>query len=839
MSDLSFSVCGQERMFIGRFNKYAHAGGRLFLSIFVLFALAVAFPGCGGGGSEDGGSAAVEGRDVKKADHLAGIWLRETPGMYLGFEFTKEGKVLATMDGGHYTTTMSYSLLDAGRLSMVVPGGATTVYAAVMDKDRLQLTAEGTGSTQIFQRLPKGKTLVIAAQEQAQARAAEQQRRLEGLQKFLESQDLVIVKAEDVGPASVIAIRFMSQGANIGGELIMDDSPAQPDPLRPIRVHAMSGQVRPESATGNSLIMDLNVHPASAIESAQPVSGRIHLNVTGSADKPVVKGKASFPGVWMGEADVVLKADRRAHEGVVKRLEAQRQAIRDAMDSVAAVLGGRALLSGEKVFSSGQAAQPVSLTLERVDETDRYTGVATVGTSSFNVNANLGVVINQGALYISFPNGETWRFHVDEGGKQLSGLWRPNPRVAYVGYGDVSLKLDRMWTPKAVADERAAMTRFLDADLSTAQAFAGFVEVLQSSRLRYWPVWVRLQNQGNGVVAGQAWLPGEGGGVNLSGQLRDRHIDLRATGAMEGGNIGRMAQQQWQLQLESMDPAPRFAGSMRANLGGGGKVELWPAGNAKLSRDAVRRALSDTVYEVVNLSISQRPEPAYFRFQSEASGKVSGDVIGGDMTARNPSTLPPGLISGEIVEEWGHTLVKLVIDGSANITRGREGARFEFTLAPRLEDDVITFTGWDMPDVGNQAWLSLVPVDSRNRPEPNAEQRFKLAAQRVGAGLAAPQNPVVGEKVLLMIQPTERDTRVGQIYTAEGRYAHGNSIPRVALHSGVVQVDEFAVVQLTYGAPFTEPTVEVEQNGIKSTRGTFRANNTVPSFTIERVRLNE
>jgi hypothetical protein len=76
------------------------------------------------------------------------------------------------------------------------------------------------------------------------------------------------------------------------------------------------------------------------------------------------------------------------------------------------------------------------------------------------------------------------------------------------------------------------------------------------------------------------------------------------------------------------------------------------------------------------------------------------------------------------------------------------------------------------------------------------------------------------------------------LFYADGRYTHRNSIPAAAIHAGLAAPGEICVVRLTYGPPFTEPVIPVEQNGVASQRATFRANNPLPTFTIERIPLD-
>jgi hypothetical protein len=92
--------------------------------------------------------------------------------------------------------------------------------------------------------------------------------------------------------------------------------------------------------------------------------------------------------------------------------------------------------------------------------------------------------------------------------------------------------------------------------------------------------------------------------------------------------------------------------------------------------------------------------------------------------------------------------------------------------------------------------------------------------------------------VLVIVEVTDRDARIGQLFYADGRYTHRNSVPAAAIHAGLAVPGETAVFRMVYGPPFTAPVQAVEQHGVTSQRANFRENNPLPTFTIERVALD-
>ena len=808
--------------------------------------IALGLAGCGGGDPPASDTTQpLEGRHLSKAGQLTGTWMRLSPGEFVGFEFLKDGKVLATLGSLGRTTTLDYSVLDGGRLSLVAPGGATTVFATTIDGDLMELSREGgagNGATQRFRRVPSGQTLAAAVQEHAAALEAERQRRHAALAALLAADDLVVTKSGDVGPAAVLSLKIDHRHSEIGGTLVMDDDPARDDPLRPVRLHPVSGSIAPLDAETDRIRILLNVHPATAPAGQQDIEGRIELIADGPVEATTLSGGAEFPKLWIGRADVVLRRDGRLHGAPVAKMEQQLEALRRAMAQVGDPLGGRAVLTGTRAGLGGSDPQPVSMTIERITGSDRFTATVNLGTrEGLTATGELGTVIGRGALYVTLSTGEQWRMHVDEAGRIFAGPWRPNTRADFISSGNIELTLGRVWTAAEVAAERAAIERFLTVDLRTPKAFTGFVSKGRGDDVEHWPVWVELQTAADGTASGRAWLLGQGVGVELTGRLSGGTLQLNTARAMAGSATSRtLAQQRWQLEVTAIDPQPRLGGTMSATMGGSGTAMLAPVDPAATAeaRRAMIAALQGGVFTVVNTTISRRPEPAYFRFQvDEATGAITGDAVGADLTGSTSAALPPGLIQGTIAEDRGHVVARLTIEGSPEPVRKRDQRRFEFTLvANTLEDDLL-LTGWDPPGPGNQAWLRLTPVAAGAPVVVSEEQQLRLAAHRLGARTGAPDQPTPGAQAIVIVHATDRDARVGQIFTADGRYSHGNSIATAALHAGVMTVGETAVVRLTYGAPFTAVVPPVEKNGVRSSQGTFRANNTVPTFTIERVPL--
>jgi len=831
------------------------------LAVVVMFLACLSLlPGCGGG--ESGGSARaggggreaekpLEGRGVSRSSELVGVWMRVSEGELLGLEFLKDEQVIVTVGRGmgQSSMTMSYRMLDGGRLSMVTGGGSTTVYRATRSGDLLELARESAGAearAQRFKRLASGTTLAEGVRAHAAALEAERAEMVKGIAALLRGDGKVglVLAPEGAGAKGwEMSLRIergnVEQNRMFEGEAVLD--PGNSDVLRPVTLHAIRGTVTAVDELSARVRLTIEIGPAVEPAEAGDVRGRVDLVAEGTPKKPVLTGTAQVPGRWQGQAGATLVWDATRHGAARAKLAMQRAAREAAVAEVTDAIGGRAVLRGEKRASGGGAAEPVEVTIERVNEAAPvYRATVTVGSRrDQTADGTVGLVVGRGALYVNMPWGEQWRLHVEDGGRRLTGPWRPHSRADFISHGDVLLAVERTWTMAEVEAERAAIARFMSEDLRAGKRFVGVMETIRGGDLELWPVTADLRVGENGAAEGEVWVFPERGGARMTGRVSGTGVTLSATGYMEGSRQDRsLLQLRLDVQLKGMEPRPTMRGTLRVGSVGG-NVAMTLAGSGAPDATALAEAVRGRRFVLTNTSISKRPAPAYLLVDEEApaEGGARGVLIGHDITGRTTSKLPPGVVRIEAVEDRGQGLLKITIDSCPDPVRGQESERFEFTAVVAERDGRLVVNAWDAPAIGNTTWLWMEPASEGEAVEATDEERIRLAALRMGAVTSAPRSPAQGEGVLLIVRPTERDARVGQIFYADGRYNAGNSVATAALHAGVLRVDEMGIVRLTYGAPFTAPTEVVERNGVKSAKSNFRPTNTVPTFTIERVEI--
>jgi hypothetical protein len=792
--------------------------------------------------------APLEGRSVSKPSQLVAAWMAVQEGPLDGIEFLKDGKAMMTAARSG-TVTIPYTLLDDGRVSLVDAMGRTSLYRTTLAGDTLELTPEQPGeAAQRFQRVPEGQTLAQAITAHQARMMADMEQRINKLRDLLARGEIVIAATEGED-RWVMAMTFDQPSHSLDGSMVLDSPIAgRNDALNPIRVLPVRADTRPVSLRSNQVQIVLNAGPATEPANQQEVSGEVVLTIDGPLDKPTISGEANFPKLWPGPRPVALSRHQDLHAAAFKKLADQRATIAAEIARMESFLGGRAEFSGQRIALGGTAPEAVRLLVERIEQGPGYAAVVLAPDRPEQAaQAQIDLVIGEAALYVTTPWGEQWRLQTTDAPNTMDGLWRPHNRTDFISHGNLVLNLDRRWTNEQVAAERAAIQRFLTEDLRTPQRFIGFTERrFGNANTVRWPVSVEIQAQSDSAVTGTGWMISHRDGVALTGTRSGRSFTLQGNTPLPGSNDPRQTDaQRWQLHLSGIDPRPTLVGEGSRNRHGGGSSTLTlatPEHTAALRAQLVS-ALTAARYTARTADTSSlRDEQMYFVFDTvdAAGGKVTGRIIG-DGSKWNNGGAPPAILEGDIVEEHGMPILRLTVRGAPDPARGggKDYEPFTLELAAFEMEGTLHLTGSTPPGKGNQDWLTLdpVPTDFIIPMDPMRETR--LAALRLGAVAERitylDRKP--GEVGLVFIEVTERDAKVGQIFHADGRYHHGNSVAAAAIHAGLAVPGEVGVFRLTFVEPFTAPVEASERNGVASQRANFKPGNTVPTFRIERVVL--
>lgn len=830
---------------------------RLLLA--ALSASALVLPSCGKGSENDppasppaqapsantppAAEPPMQGRSVSRPNQLIGAWMATTPGEFDGVEFLKDNQAMLVIPG-FGTVTLAANLLDGGRLTLVNPQGETFIFQTTISGDALELTPERPGEkSQRFQRVPSGQTLPAAIQARDARLSDEMQERILALRDLIGRGDLVLTRPDSPAAGPVLALRFNTPDA-LEGVIVLDETPGRTNELTPLRVLPFRGETGPGEKLSNRVTLVLQAGPAAEPAGQQALAGPIRLTLDGPLNAQTITGTLHFNALSPTPIPVVLRSDPAAHSAVTARLDAQRDTTTREIDRMRAFLGGRITMDGVRTVLGNPAREPVRLTLEYNASTQRYDAVVSVGSRIDQ--ASIGMIellLGRAAVYVIMPWGEQWRLQEGDETGMLYGFWRPNANTDFLSHGNVELTTVQRWSTEEIAAEREALRRFLSDDLRSPQRFVGYVERrFGASNAARWPVSVEIQTDGSGAVTGSAWLIAHRAGVSLQGGLSGRTANLTAQQVLPGSaDIRNLATQRWRLDLAALEPAPTFVGSMSSNMGGGGDFVLTHATpqTTAAMRERLVRALTTARYAARTADTATvRDEQVYFVFDSvdADTGQVTGRILGNGSKWR---AAPPAMFEGEIVDERGLPILRLSVRGAPDPTRGNGETPEPFVLDLGVFeiDGSLHLTGSTPPGVGNQDWVTLDPISPDAEIPMDPARSVRLSALRLGASAVPARfaKPAPGDQMLVVVNITDRDTRVGQLFFAQGRYSHGNSVEAAAVHAGLATPGELAILRITFHEPFTEPVEVNEQNGVTTQRGAFRPNNSVPTFTLERV----
>lgn len=371
--------------------------------------------------------APFKGKNVTDASQLLGAWASTGDGEFDGIELMKDGKALLYM-GESGGITVDFSVLEGGRLSLVLPGGATIVHEARLDGQQLELKSERNlltgGGTQRFEKLKGGKTIAQARQERNAKKAQEYKERVTALEAYLKQPGLVLAVTES-GPGAppTIALDLTQGGGSFTGRAWHDD--------RPPHLDAISGQLvlnEKDQAAQVTVQFGQRLQPPGG----QSGGGQITLLATGDGKNLRIANKITYgqPGT---QYEMSLRSDPEAHAAVIQRFDAELARIEALKTPILDALKDFAVLRGELQPLAGGQAPPESaeLVLVREGKSSQYRcealaiGARGRGELALNSAAEIQVVNERPLLRIVCPPRREYLLGVsNDNPTRLAGQWK-------------------------------------------------------------------------------------------------------------------------------------------------------------------------------------------------------------------------------------------------------------------------------------------------------------------------------------------------------------------------------------------------------------------------------
>ena len=543
---------------------------KALFAILVLSAMVVA---CGGGTSEPvDPNEPIEGREVRKARELEGVWLALNEGSFLGIEFMADGRALGTVyhrSFGNVSQAMyDYSVLDDGRLALVgVSGAGQEVYTTNIDGDRLEL--ESFINSQRFMRLPKGQTLEQGIEAQSKLREAEYEKRYAVVNEMLRQDDVVIVPtAPSPGAPPAMALQLAATGS---GQAWYEDDPPHLDAIDTQIDADRNNQPTVQVTFGQQ------IRPATSQQSG---GGAITFVSSGDWQEPVLTAQVEYDG---RSYELALRRDRSRHAAIVGQFDQEMARIDALRKPITDVLGEYAVLD-VSLSSDNPSYYPQGyrdhIVLSLDPKTGMYSGGSVVTTVDSGVqvqfpsiSAEVALAENDVPLLIIHTPVRQYQLSPD-GGK-LAGAWfHLNYPNGYAAEAAVVRTSDAATRQKESDAQREALLA-----LDGSVAFFGFVNHMPTYDYGATALTrLTVASRPDGTFTAEARFPVIDGTESMTGTIVDTldegpMLELRFadfTVAGKPSNLGNpLRSQVWMLKVTDSSPGSRTLAGYGINLGPG------------------------------------------------------------------------------------------------------------------------------------------------------------------------------------------------------------------------------------------------------------------------------
>lgn len=635
-------------------------------------------------GSDSGQSAPLEA--VSNESQLVGTWFAAAEQDLLGAEFGNDGKATLTIGGAMgggigSAVTWDYSVLEGGRLRMVVPRGETIIFNCEIAGDRLVLEPETQGMIRLFDKSVftrlKGQTIAQAYRARQEAVAKKRAELVKSVQDRLGESSLVLKSADPQLNLSRYALELKGSASSWQGVIYSEHNP----PL--MRQVVASVQLAKGDVPQVVLSLGNVVGPVGE-------GPRNPMNITLTAEG---EGEA----MKLHEHGLALMSDPEAHAAILANYESTQHQREQAVTTFADQFKAYCRLEGELVYPNNPNARPqkVNLGLLRVE-----------GKPAFAM-ADLRNSVNPQPSQFNQPAVVQW-----EGGKPMlampymQGLLEPAGDGKVVGQINglkATLTISEILSKDELAQRRSATMDFLNQQLGGGMELYG-TAMIDSTRPYPMPLYIKLNSTGQGQLGGSVSILHLGGEYELAGStaqtLLGATITLKSTKPIKHSGTGLLGRgRDFNLDLLWVDGQPKITGQQvgfqRAT------VDLSPVSNEKLSaaRDRFGKLLeSGATFTKVNMGDTNR----LFRIELKQDGAKLAGTFSGD-----PRIAPDGTaVEGELSQANGFVFLNL------QTAAGQDARKRPIPSAK--------FWLWAMEEGGQTSLGGYYIPAGRNPPTPDA-----------------------------------------------------------------------------------------------------------------------
>lgn len=646
--------------------------------------------GCGKSDSASSDSSSDASNEpaapVSNESQLVGTWFQAAEQDLAGVEFGKDGKatlMLGSENNGEIlqAVTLDYSVMEGGRVRMVVPQGQTVVFNCEISDDRLMLDPEtrmmGLIGKSVFTRL-KGQTVAQALRAKAQEEQQKRQALVESVQKLLGQPNLVLESADPKLNLSRYALELKGSASSWHGVIYSEFNP----PL----MREVTASVRLSKGDVPQVILSLgNVVGPVGEGPRNPMTITLVAEGEGQAMK-------------LHEHGLALKSDADVHAAIIANYESTQKQREQAVATFADQFKMYCLLEGELTHPNNPNGRPVQVRLGFL----RVQGKPAFVMADLRNNANPPpAMFNQPAVVQWETNKPMLAM------PYMQGLLEPGKDGRVIGQLNgmkANLKITQCLSKEELAQRSADTVKFLDQQLADGVELCG-PATINATNPYPMPLSIKLKSNGRRQLGGSVSILHLGGEYELEGSaaptLLGATITLKSTKNIKHSGTGLLGRgRDFNLDLLWVDGKPKITG--RQSGFQGATVELAPADADRLAADQKHlQGLLEKGVTFAKVNLGDTSRPFQFDLKLDDNGKITGSFSG---DTQNPAQ--GAEVSGELSQSDGFVFLKLQKAPGAD-------ARKRSTAA-------MTFWLWAMDD-GEQMNLGgyCIPA-GRNPPTPDA-----------------------------------------------------------------------------------------------------------------------
>jgi hypothetical protein len=605
-------------------------------------------------------------------------------------EFGKDGKVMLTTSGMQ-TLTADYSVIDGGRIRMILPNSQTLLFNSKVDGQSLLIDPSTPNPILAKMQLTRlnGQTIAQAHKQKQEEAAKRRQEVLAAVQKQLQQSNLVLTSNDPKLNLSRYAMDLKENGGAWQGVIYSESNP----PLQ------RQAQVSIQQSDPPQVFVDIG-QVLGPVGEAQRNPMRITLAAAGTPDKLEVSGQG-----------LALRSDAATHDELLKGYEQVAKQRQELIDQFADQFKSYSTFEGELTYPNNPNAKPRAITLGllRVEGKPAFMAADLTRNSNpapqaFSQTAVIQLENGKRPLLV-LPNMQGVLAATNSGGTitlegKLNGM-------------DARFKGVELMSKDQLMQQRAVVADFLDKQLPAGIVLSGTewvdartnspvpvsLELKGDAQHNLSGVLKALQMGGQFAVTGKAQATLLGAVIDVKGPVQQR----RDAASNQLGRSRSAA-----MNVQWVDGKPQFSGEVH------GGYQVGPMEMTLASRERVKSEMDKTRTALAAGGDFLVTDPVQFR-RSNIHLQLKLDPATGKITGQSSQYRHwgAGAVTGELKEQDGLPFLSLDQAQFKDQKGYTYPARHHELWVLFDRDGGMTLSGWTLDDTINPPMidsLKLSPV---------------------------------------------------------------------------------------------------------------------------------